>query len=49
MSNFSFNDAIVPDLLSDAIFECEDARNCLMGMGVTSDNVAKEYGLTREE
>lgn len=49
MTNFSFNDAIRADLISDAVFEHEEARNCLMGMGVTSDNVAKEYGVTRED
>jgi len=49
MSNFGFSDAVKPDLLSENVFEHEDARNCLMGMGVTSDNVAAEYGVTRED
>ncbi len=49
MTNFSFNDAVRPDLLAEEVFEHEEARNCLMGMGVTSDNVAAEYGITREE
>lgn len=47
MTNFSFNDSIKAEALSEDIFEMENARNCLMGMGVTSDNVAKEYGITR--
>ena len=49
MSNFSMQGVVLPDLLADEVFENEQARNCLMGMGVTSDNVAKEYGVTREE
>ena len=49
MTNFTFNDAIRADLISDPVFEHEEARNCLMGMGVTSDNVAKEFGVTRED
>ncbi len=49
MTHFSFNDSLKPDVLSDDIFEMENARNCLMSMGVTSDNVAKEFGITREE
>ena len=49
MSMFSFNDAVKPDCLSEDIFENEDARNCLMGMGVTSDNVAKEFGVSRQD
>jgi acetyl-CoA acyltransferase 1 len=48
MSMFSFNDAVKVDVLSENIFENENARNCLMGMGVTSDNVAKEFGITRQ-
>lgn len=48
MTNFSFNDAIKPDALSEDIFEMENARNCLMGMGVTSDNVAKQYNISRQ-
>jgi acetyl-CoA acyltransferase 1 len=49
MTQFSFNDAVRPDLLAEEVFEHEEARNCLMGMGVTSDNVAAEYGISREE
>jgi acetyl-CoA acyltransferase 1 len=49
MSQYSFNDAIRPDLISDQVYEHEIARNCLMPMGITSENVAAKYGLTREE
>ena len=35
------------DKLNDAIFEHETARNCLMGMGETSENVAEKFGVTR--
>lgn len=49
MSQYSFNDAIRPDLISDKVYEHEIARNCLMPMGITSDNVASQFGVTREE
>lgn len=49
MSLFSMQDGIAIDKLSEQIFEHEQARNCLMGMGETSDNVAKEFGITRQE
>lgn len=49
MSQYSFNDAIRPDLISDQVYEHEVARNCLMPMGITSENVAAKYGVTREE
>lgn len=49
MSQYSFNDAIRPDLISDEVYEHDVARNCLMPMGITSENVAEKYGVTREE
>jgi acetyl-CoA acyltransferase 1 len=49
MSQYSFNDAIRPDLISEQVYEHETARNCLIPMGITSDNVAAEYGVTRQE
>lgn len=48
MSAYSFNDSVRADLLAEEVFEHETARNCLMGMGQTSDNVAKEFNVTRE-
>lgn len=49
MSQYTFNDAIRPDLISDEVYEHDVARNCLMPMGITSENVAEKYGVTREE
>lgn len=49
MSQFTFNDAVRPEFISDAVYEHEQARNCLIPMGITSENVAEKYGLTREE
>jgi acetyl-CoA acyltransferase 1 len=49
MSQYSFNDAIKPELISDQVYEHEVARNCLMPMGITSENVAEMYGITRLE
>lgn len=37
-----------PDLIDENVFENEKARNCLMGMGQTSENVAEKYGISRE-
>jgi len=36
-----------PNLLGDEVFECESANNCLMPMGITSENVAAEFGVDR--
>lgn len=49
MSQFSFNDAIKAEFISDKVYEHEIARNCLIPMGITSENVAEKYGITREE
>lgn len=35
--------------LNPKIFEHEMARKCLIPMGITSENVAEKYGITREE
>jgi acetyl-CoA acyltransferase 1 len=37
-----------PDLIAEDVFENEKARNCLMGMGQTSENVAEKYNISRE-
>jgi acetyl-CoA acyltransferase 1 len=47
MSNGNMMDAVNPDLLSDEVFEHELANNCLMPMGITSENVAAEFGIDR--
>jgi len=47
MSNAVMSDQINPNLLGEGVFECEAANNCLMPMGITSENVAAEFGVTR--
>ena len=49
MSNFNMQGAVDPNFLSEALFDHEAARNCLIPMGITSENVAKKYGITREQ
>jgi acetyl-CoA acyltransferase 1 len=49
MSTYDMNSAIDPEKLWDAVFEHEQARSCMMPMGLTSENVAEKYGVTRED
>lgn len=49
MSNYNMMDSVKPELLAEAVFEVEKANNCLMPMGITSENVAKEFGVSREQ
>lgn len=49
MSLYDMNSMIDPSVLSESIFEHDVARNCLLGMGTTSENVAEKYGLKRED
>ena len=49
MSMFSMQAAVDPEKLSDEVFDHPEAQKCLMGMGITSDNVAKKFGITREK
>ena len=47
MSNGNMMDAVNPNLLADEVFNCEKAQNCIMPMGITSENVAAEFGVDR--
>lgn len=47
MSNGNMMDAVNPNLISEQVFENEKAQNCLMPMGITSENVAAEFGVDR--
>ena len=47
MSNGNMMDAVNPNLLGEEVFACEKAQNCLMPMGITSENVAAELGVDR--
>lgn len=35
--------------LNSKVMDYEDAKNCLIPMGITSENVAERYGITREQ
>ena len=47
MTMYDMMSMIDVDKIADEVFENETARNCLMGMGETSENVAEKYGITR--
>lgn len=47
MSLFPMQNVVDPSTLSDQVFENEMARNCMQNMGVTAENVAAKYGITR--
>jgi acetyl-CoA acyltransferase 1 len=49
MSTYSMAGMVKPELISDAIFEHEGARNVMIPMGITSENVATNFGISREK
>lgn len=49
MSTNPFNKIPMPDVDWDVMKQCQEAMDCLIPMGVTSENVTKKYGLTRLE
>ena len=49
MSMYDMNSSVNVEKISEAVFEHEKARNCLMGMGDTSENVAELYGIGRDK
>jgi len=48
MSMFAMTNMVDPSAVSDQVFEHPIANKCLMPMGITSENVAKKFGITRE-
>jgi len=48
MSMFDMQSSVDPDKISEAVFEHEQARNCLMGMGETSENVVEKFKISRK-
>jgi acetyl-CoA acyltransferase 1 len=49
MSLFDMNGMVDPEKLSEEIFENTDASNCMLPMGLTSENVCEKYGLQRDK
>ena len=49
MTMFDMQTSMNPEMISDAVFNHPAARDCLMSMGETSENVAEKYGITREQ
>ncbi len=49
MSLFSMDTIVDVNILSNDIFDNEGARNCLMNMGMTAENVAEKYNISRNE
>lgn len=47
----NYGSKAIPTALWDGLRESEDkdARDCIMSMGITAENVAERYGVTREE
>jgi acetyl-CoA acyltransferase 1 len=46
---FGFGAGAQPDGFSEAILSLPEAQDCLLPMGITSENVAADYGITREQ
>lgn len=49
MSLFDMNNMVDAECISDDLFDDETARNCLLPMGLTSENVAEKYNLSRRK
>lgn len=48
LSFFPMGSGLDTDKFSSGLFDCEYARDCLMPMGITSENVAAKYGISFE-
>ena len=45
---FGYGGGAMPDGFSEAVLSCQEAEDCLIPMGITSENVAKEYNISRQ-
>lgn len=48
MSMFDMMSSIDPSKISEKVFETQAAADCMTPMGLTSENVAEKYGISRE-
>ncbi|KAI9450948.1 acetyl-CoA acetyl transferase [Russula earlei] len=46
---FGYGPATQPDDWSEAVLSNQEAEDCLLPMGITSENVAADYGITRAQ
>jgi len=46
---FAMTNMVDPNTVSEMVFEDVNAQKCLMPMGLTSENVAEKYGVTRQQ
>ena len=49
MSTATLASAIDPKKLSPRVFQNKNAADCLVPMGITSENVAERFGISREK
>ena len=47
--NFSMKAMVKEDVLSPTIYDHPEASKCMMPMGLTSENVAEQYGISRKQ
>jgi acetyl-CoA acyltransferase 1 len=45
---FGYGPGTLPDGWSDAVMTTQEAEDCLIPMGFTSENVASDFGISRE-
>eukprot|EP00746_Dinoflagellata_sp_MGD_P161775 gnl/MRDRNA2_/MRDRNA2_89047_c0_seq1.p1 gnl/MRDRNA2_/MRDRNA2_89047_c0~~gnl/MRDRNA2_/MRDRNA2_89047_c0_seq1.p1 ORF type:complete len:429 (+),score=111.45 gnl/MRDRNA2_/MRDRNA2_89047_c0_seq1:83-1369(+) len=48
MSLFNMMDSVDPSKISEKVFDTPAAAECMTPMGITSENVAEKYGISRE-
>eukprot|EP00921_Rhytidocystis_pertsovi_P017880 GHVQ01028080.1.p1 GENE.GHVQ01028080.1~~GHVQ01028080.1.p1 ORF type:complete len:476 (-),score=64.28 GHVQ01028080.1:310-1737(-) len=49
MTQYDMMGIVSPEKIAESVFENETARNCMLPMGVTSENVAEKYQVTRAD
>ncbi|KAH9905085.1 thiolase [Epithele typhae] len=45
---FGYGGSSMPDGFSEKVLACQESEDCLIPMGITSENVATDYGISRQ-
>ncbi|CAG8432841.1 7329_t:CDS:2 [Diversispora eburnea] len=46
---FGYGAGVMPEQTSEVVFSNQEAADCLLPMGITSENVAKKFGVSRQK
>lgn len=46
--SMGWGSGVMPEKMSEKVLSCQEAADCLIPMGMTSENVAEQYNISRD-